>query len=312
MEIKRYDSSLKEEWNKLIHDSRNGTFILYRDFMEYHADRFTDHSLLFYDGSRLIAVLPANIKDGTLYSHQGLTYGGIIQAEKTSIDQIRQIVEVLGQYLKENRIERLIYKPVPHIYHRSPAEEDIYALFQAGATLYRRSVASTINLENKADFDKSRKRALKRAIGYNYTVEEEKTFAGFWQILENNLSGRHGVSPVHSLNEIEYLHSKFPESIRIFSAFTPDRELAGSALIFETDTVAHLQYCSTDPDGRQHGALDIVFDYLINNTFRNKKYFDFGISTEDDGRILNGGLIFQKEGLGGRATVCDTYELIIK
>ncbi len=46
--------------------------------MDYHSDRFNDHSLVFTRKNRLIGLLPANIKDEALYSHGGLTFGGII------------------------------------------------------------------------------------------------------------------------------------------------------------------------------------------------------------------------------------------
>lgn len=41
------------------------------------------------------------------------------------------------------------------------------------------------------------------------------------------------------------------------------------------------------------------------------KYFDFGISNENNGRFLNRGLIAQKEGFGARTIVHDFYELSI-
>ena len=45
--------------------------------------------------------------------------------------------------------------------------------------------------------------------------------------------------------------------------------------------------------------------------FHGYKYFDFGTSNEDMGRYLNEGLIYQKEGFGGRAVCYDWYEVMI-
>ena len=53
----------------------------------------------------------------------------------------------------------------------------------------------------------------------------------------------------------------------------------------------------------------MVMDYLINQQYTDKEYFDFGISTEDNGRYLNEGLITQKQEFGGRGVVYDFYEL---
>ena len=50
--------------------------------MEYHQDRFEDASCLVINGKKLVAVFPANINEGAVYSHQGLSYGGlVIQAD---------------------------------------------------------------------------------------------------------------------------------------------------------------------------------------------------------------------------------------
>ena len=57
------------------------------------------------------------------------------------------------------------------------------------------------------------------------------------------------------------------------------------------------------------GALDLLFHQLIYDRYAQKRYFDFGISTEHGGQMLNEGLLFQKEGFGGRAVVYDTYEM---
>ena len=46
--------------------------------MDYHNDRFKDHSLMVFKDDKLIALLPANIVDFNLRSHQGLTYGGFL------------------------------------------------------------------------------------------------------------------------------------------------------------------------------------------------------------------------------------------
>ena len=77
--LRRYTASDAPQWDRFVEDSKNGTFLFLRGYMDYHSNRFTDHSLMFYDEKqRLIALLPANEKDGILYSHQGLTYGGLV------------------------------------------------------------------------------------------------------------------------------------------------------------------------------------------------------------------------------------------
>ena len=151
-----------------------------------------------------------------------------------------------------------------------------------------------------------RKRQIKKASNLNLKIQEDEAFVDFWKILEDNLQIRYKKAPVHSLVEIEYLKAKFPTEIRLFSVLKDGVAIAG-CLVFDTAQVAHVQYISADEEGKNVGALDLLFDHLINNVFAEKKYFDFGISTENDGHFLNSGLIGQKEGFGGRGVVYDTY-----
>ena len=59
--ICRYTQNKQTEWDDFVKVSRNGTFLFLRSYMDYHSDRFQDHSLMFYnEKNRLIAVLPAN------------------------------------------------------------------------------------------------------------------------------------------------------------------------------------------------------------------------------------------------------------
>ena len=84
-EIRRYSADSADEWNQFVATSKNGTFLFDRSYMDYHADRFHDHSLMFYRGERLLAVLPAHADGDTLCTHRGLTYGGLVMSERLTI-----------------------------------------------------------------------------------------------------------------------------------------------------------------------------------------------------------------------------------
>lgn len=309
LRIEKYKAENKPVWDDFVSSSRNGTFLFYRDYMDYHSDRFHDNSLMFFDKNKLIALLPANISEDVFYSHQGLTYGGLILSVDIKTPQVVDVLTDAIQFLQENGVSKIIYKPVPYIYHRYPSEEDLYALFRNNATLLSRTISSTIDLSDKLDYAELRKRQIRKAEKQNLIVCESDSLPQFWAILEQNLRENHQAVATHSLQEIEYLKSKFPNNIRLFCTQKEDRIVAG-CLIFETKTVAHAQYISASAEGKEDGALDLLFDYLINNIFDTKKYFDFGISTENNGNILNQGLISQKEGFGARGVVYDTYQII--
>ena len=310
--ISRYTPEHKATWDSFVAAAKNSTFLFRRDYMDYHADRFVDHSLLFHKAGRLAAVLPASLHEPdsgtTLQSHGGLTFGGVVSGPDMTAPLMLELFEALCRWLPEHGIRRLVYKAVPHIYHAAPAEEDRYALFRAGARLYRRDVTATVALQRKLPFQERRRRGIKKARAAGLEVRQTSDLAAFWPILEDQLRLRHGVGPVHSLAEIELLQRRFPDNIRLFAAYQRDAMLAG-AVIYEHRHVAHAQYISASEAGRQLAALDLVFDHLISEHYRSNDYFDFGISTEDQGQVLNVGLSEQKEGFGARAVVHDFYEL---
>jgi hypothetical protein len=307
--IRPYTPDCKGDWDRFVSAARNAVFLFYRDYMDYHADRFVDHSLLFYRGGRLVALLPASLHEqGLLISHGGLTFGGVVSGPDLTAGLTLDLFAQLRRYLRERGLTRLLYKPVPHIYHDAPAEEDRYALFRAGARLYRCDVTTTVALDRKLPFQERRRRGVKKARAAGLVVRQTPDLAAFWPILEDNLRRRHGVRPAHSLSEIQLLHGRFPDHIKLFAAYRGDALLAG-VVVYEHRRVAHAQYISAGEEGRHLGALDLLFDHLIAEQYRGHGYFDFGISTEEQGKVLNLGLAEQKEGFGGRAVVHDFYEL---
>ena len=130
-EIIRYESSMAARWNEFVRQSRNGTLLHERGYMDYHSDRFTDCSLVALREGKLCALLPACVEGDTLWSHRGLTYGGwLMPLKHFDATVMIDVMDAACQWMSENGIKRLVYKPVPHIYHRYPCEEDLYALFR--------------------------------------------------------------------------------------------------------------------------------------------------------------------------------------
>lgn len=280
--------------------------------MEYHADRFTDHSLLFFNKKgELIALLPANIDQQTLYSHQGLTFGGFIVNEEMTTKTMLEVFKFFIDYMRSVLINKIVYKCIPSIYHRKPSEEDLYALFSNDARLIRRDVSSAVLIDQSSNYSKSRKWGINKARNAGLIIKELSNYSHFWSILEQVLQANHRVKPVHSLKEIEYLAKCFPNNIKLFGAFKDDQLLAGTVL-FENQMVAHSQYMANSGIGREHRALDLLIHHLITEVYSNKKYFDFGISTEANGKILNEGLITQKEEFGAYAVMHDFYEIQVR
>jgi len=304
-----YDPERKSEWDAFVARAKNGVFLFYRDYLEYHADRFPDTSLMFYgEDERLVALLPATIRDATLSSHAGLTFGGVVSDHAMKASVMLEIFDALRANLIERGLTRAVYKAMPHIYHRLPAEEDLYALYRYNAKIIRRDISSAIFLKDKLPFSKGRRWAIKQGQKNGLEVKTSDDFKSFMGIEELVLEAKHNLRPVHTAAEIQMLAGRFPDNIRLFGAYSDNKMLAG-VIVYESDNVAHAQYIAANDQGKQQGALDLILDYLINDYYRTKNYFDFGISTEDDGRYLNPGLIENKQSFGARAIVHDFYQI---
>jgi len=312
LEVFRYTAIHKAQWNKFAARARQRSFLFQRDYMDYHAQRFRDNSLIVMRNGRIHALLPANIDGQTLYSHQGLTYGGLITDNKATTADVCQIFKEINNYLRAEGIRRLIYKPTPWIYHLLPAEEDLYAISTiCNAHLIARHISSTICPTHRLPFTESRKSGIRKAQREALQVREATSFESFWKILTQNLENKYHVRPVHTLDEIVLLKSRFPEAIRLFQVENQSGTVLGGTVIYETQRVVHTQYISASPVGKVQGAIDLLFHHLLTEEYKDVEYFDFGKSSEGDGHDLNTQLIFQKEGFGGRGVCYDTYEWIL-
>ncbi len=308
--IVEYSSDRKGEWDQFVASSKNGVFLFYRDYMEYHADRFVDHSLMFYCGRRLVGLLPANVDNGTLVAHGGLTFGGVVSQSSMKTPLMIGIFRSLVEHCRKVGFKEIVYKCIPYIYHSVPADEDLYALFLTNARLMARNASSCIYLPQARKFDANRLDNIRKAKRNGLIVKESRDFRAFMKIEQQTLRERHGVKPVHTLEEMELLADRFPQNIKLFGSFRGEAMLAG-VIVYESKNVAHMQYAGNSKQGWSIGAQDIIEDYLINDYYRGKKYFDFGISTERFGHTLNLGLIKRKEHFGASAVMYDTYQVIL-
>ena len=307
--VEKYSPAHFAEWNAFVAASKNGTFLFNRNFMEYHSDRFADFSLMVFDGEKLLAVLPAHIADEIAFSHNGLTYGGLVFGEKIKLNEAIGVLQAVLRYCNDHNILKLHIKTIPAIYHKLPSEEMLYALFLADAKLVRRDSLSVYDLTLKPAFSRDRRRCIRRGEANGLEILEDNNFELFWkEILIPNLAQKHGAKPVHTLSEITSLHSKFPKNIRHFNVYSDGKIVAGST-IFITDTVAHPQYISGQSAKNELDSLDYLYSHLITEIFPDKKYFDFGISNEEQGRKLNKGLVFWKESFTAKTMVHDFYEV---
>lgn len=302
-----YQPGLKEVWDRVVNQSKNSTFLHLRVYMDYHAQRFDERSVIVQRKGSPVAVFPCNRQGDLIISHAGLTYGGLIYIAKLHAIEVLDIFSLLIHHFKDQGACKLLYKAIPHIFHQYPAEEDLYALFRHKARLVRRDISSAILLKNKIKVSGSRKCTILKAKKSGLEFVKDDNLPVFHQLLKSVLN-KFDAQPVHTLPEMELLQHRFPDRIRLFTAYKDATLLAG-ALVYDFGRVVHTQYLANSDEGRTLGALDFVLWNLIDDIFNDRDYFSFGISTGNQGMHLNEGLIFQKEGFGGRAIVHDFYQL---
>lgn len=312
MKIIQYEPSCREVWDKFLKQSKNGHFMFNRGYMEYHSDRFTDHSMLIYDDNdRLFALIPASISGDKICSHGGLSFGRVVLPAKSAVSKVTEIFDLLISYFKSINISVFEYKRMPDIYTAIPSQEDLYALFRHDARLIGRELNSVIDLSSKYSYSKGRRWSVKKSGKLNLELDVDPMISEYWSLLERVLLDQHGTCPVHSVEEIILLKNIFPDNIKIHTV-SYEGEVVAGVLMFVNEGVAHTQYMANSLKGRELAALDFLIDHLISVEYKNKKYFSFGISTEKYGKYLNTGLAAQKEGFGAQSIVHDCYQVDVK
>ncbi len=278
--------------------------------MDYHADRFQDYSLMIYgQKNELLALLPANAVEKQVFSHQGLSYGGLILAKKLSYNEVTQVFKSVLKYYFEAGFKELIYKAIPSFYTHYPSFEEDIILFLLNSTVLKKQVGAVLNLQLPFSMQKRRLRCIRKAQKQNFEVVIQSDLSGFWQILENNLFERYQIKPVHSLDEITFLMRQFPDNIEQYDVLL-DNELCAGTMIFKCQDIVHAQYIASNEVGREHNALDFLFDYLIREEYKECRYFSFGISNKNHlTNELNRGLLEWKESWGAKICPHITYSI---
>jgi hypothetical protein len=314
MRVSLYTEEDAEAWDGLAADAPMATLLHTRRYLSYHGERFRDASLLLTDEKgRLAGLFPAAVDpndEGRVVSHPGVTYGGVVHDGRLHGARMVEALEALRDHYAGRGFKTLRYKAVPHIYHQVPSADDLYALFRLGARRYRCDLSSAIDLERRPAPSERRRRGAKKATAAGVELREGAEFVGpLWRVLEENLARKHGTSPVHTAAEIERLHSLFPDEIVFVAALVGGRVEAG-VVLFATPRVLHAQYIASSGAGQELCALDATFEHCIARAReRRARFFDFGISNEDEGRRLNAGLHQFKTEFGAGGVAHEFYEL---
>lgn len=309
--IKRYNSEYFTIWNAFVSSSNNATFLFHRDFMEYHSDRFEDYSLLVFEDEKLISILPANRIENTIFSHQGLTYGGFVFENDISILQIKLVILNALSFLKENNFKAFKIKEIVPIYSSSNRKEISSFLLENGAIINSKKMNLAIDFKSDFKVSKSKLKHFKRINSIGLEIKKEDDLSIFWnEVLIPRLDQKFGSKPVHSIDEISKLKANFPENIHQYNVYLDDEILAGIT-IFKTNNVIKSQYGATTENGEKYRALDFLYINLINEFKDEFDFFDMGTVDDDSELGYNIGLFNQKKELGCSVFEQNFYELLL-
>ena len=316
IQVRSFQEADAVRWDEFCADAFAATFLHTRQFLSYHGDRFLDQSLILEDDEHWIGIFPAaqHPSDRTcIVSHPGITYGGLLHSGRLRGENMIEAMECIRRHYQQLGYKQLIYKAVPHIYHRAPTQEDLYALFRLGAKRIRCDLSSTIDLANRLQSSQRRQRSLKKAQDAGICVDEGIKFtAPLWNVLVENLARKFNAAPVHSFGEIDLLAKRFPDNIRFVAGLLNGRVEAG-VVLFVTPMTHHAQYITASATGNKTCALDMIFDHCIASASKQyARWFDFGTSNEDGGRVLNDGLYRFKSEFGGGGVTHEFFELLFE
>ena len=316
IDIRRYSDDDKRVWDRFVWKANNGTLFHTRRFLSYHPpDRFEDHSLIFGDGNRILAVFPAAMRriEGrrTLASHCGSSYGGIVYPEATSIRAAFELVEALLAYGRREGVDRIEMTLPPVIYLQRPSHYLDFALYKNGFEYKKREISSVIPLDFSVEdilnqFKAEARTAYRKSMNMGVEIRETDDIQSFYPILKKNLEMRHNVSPTHTLEELLKLKQLFPEQILQFSAFLNGKTIAGVTNFLCNDRVVLAFYISHDQAYQKYRPVNFLFYEIIKWCIEHRyRFLDYGIFTVNE--EPNWGLGKFKESFGARGIFRDTY-----
>lgn len=308
-------------WDAFVWESRNGCLFHTRQFFRYHPNgRFQDCSLMFYQGSELVAVLPAcRREDGgraVLESHPGASFGGLVLRRSLPLEDTAAVIQALLDWCRDHDIKTVrLLRLLPLADRPVPADDVEYALYWQGFRQAAVELSTVLRLGRRtteeilASFHPSARRSARKAQQSGIEVRVGSDFETFWPILEQNLRSRHDATPTHTLEEWLRLHHLFPDRLVLVGAYLANVLVAGAAVMLLNDAAAYTLYIAQDYQHQQSRPLNLVFQHLVGwCKERGFRAIDFGVSTEAFGRRANFGLFRFKGTLGGHGMRRESYE----
>ena len=313
MEIIKYQNSKHQQiWDDYVETSNNGTIFHLRKFLAYHQNRnFQDHSLMFYENNKIVALFTAAMIDNCLYSHPGASFGGLIY-NQLSFKDCKEIIALIIEYAKENKTSKITVIPPPFIYYQQYNETMEYCLYNHSFEITEYYISSFVNLNvDPMELIHNRKKRYIKKLNNQIEIKASEDLDAFYPILIDN-KARHNVRPTHSKEELKILMQQFPEQIKLLLSYKNNEVIGGSLVFITNKDSCILFYNMINYDYQELQVASLQIYETLKWAYKNKiKFLDIGVSQlyKNDKIIPHDSLINFKEQFGSQAMIRKVMKL---
>jgi len=312
MDILRFKEKDTSAWDCFVQEANNGTIFHTQRFLSYHPKtRFKDHHCMVTQKESLIAVFPAVEHEGSIISHRGASYGGLVMKHGIGISTVCRIIEHLVTYYRSKGFKKIITTQTPLVYYKDPHQYADFALAKQGFSYLKREVTAVIPIitaEPLPTFHADARRSTKKAEREGIQIRISDEYERFYEILKNNLGMRHNVKPTHTLSEMHKLRKLYPDDIILFAAYY-NRIMIGGIVVFVTNKQTILAfYISHNDKYQQFRPVNLLFYEILKWAYYHGfNYLDLGTFTLN--MEPNWGLGRFKENHNAHGFLRDTFTL---
>jgi len=323
MDIQRFQPEHTQLWDHFVTKSRNGTLYHTRRFLSSHPpERFSDHSLLFLEKGKIIAVLPAALKEEGgikhFVSHPGSTHGGLVLSSEHGAATTCALVTDLLTSLRAKGMKKASFlRLTPLPCRREAADDQEYALLAQGCRLSRMELGSVISLAGLTEatlissFDMQCRNKVRQAERAGVTVRICDEYEAFWPILSATLEHRHKVRPTHDLQELKDFAARFPDEAKLFGAFSDGKFIAGIVTVTLTEHAVYTKYMAQEYAHHKKRPVNLLLTEVLRFCMREgKTVLDLGVSMDEGSPSgINEGLFAFKESFGARSVRRQSFSI---
>lgn len=320
-----YQEKYEREWDEFVlgNESVNGSFLQSRNFLNYHPeDRFVDKSIIiFNEKDKIIAVCPAcEVIQGNrkvFFSHKGSTFGGLLISKAYyTTDNVLEIINVLEEVIEQEGFNKIVFKLTSDLFSVENTDLLQYLLTYKGYDEYKElstyvqlsEIKSDIISSLRNDKRRSIKKCVKNELEFR-SLNTEDEIIDFHKILTINLT-KFNAKPIHTPDEmLDFYRERLNGIVQFYGVFYKGEQVAGAMMFyFEKTNTLHAQNLSANLAYTDFSPSTFLY-YSILKQAKELGYekVSWGISTEDQGKDINFGLIRNKESYNSRYMLNRTF-----